>query len=341
MPIISPSRGDVHINAPLTNVSVAYLQSASNFVAAKVFINIPVTKQSDAFYTYDRGAFNRDEMTERLPGTESAGGSYTIGNDTYYASVRAFHKDIPDQIRNNADSPIQLDREATEYVTHKGLINRETLWASNFFKSGAPGDIWSFVLDGAATRSATVNPQNDANNDIIFWNDASSTPIEDVRMMKRYVLESTGFKPNVLTFGRFTYDALIDHPDVVGRMDRGQTTGPAIANREALAALFEVDEILIMDAIQNLAGEGQAVNHSFIGGKHALLSYRPSSAGLLTPAAGYTFSWTGHLGAGNDGMRIKRFRQEAKSSDRVEIEMAYAQKLISPDLGAFFDGVVQ
>lgn len=341
MPYTSPSRGDVHINAPLSNISIAFLQNADNFVAGRVFPNIPVSKQSDAYFTYDRGAFNRDEMEERLPGTESAGGSYTIGNDQYYATVRAIHKDIPDQVRSNADSPIQLDREATEFVTHKGLINREFIWASNFFIPGAPGDVWTFVLNGAASRSAAVDPTDGGSNDIFYWNDADSTPIEDVRLMKRFVLEATGFQPNVLTLGRATYDVLIDHPDIVGRLDRGQTpVGPAIANREALAALFEVEEILIMDAIKNTAAEGQPAAHAFIGGTHALLTYRPRSPGLMTPSAGYTFSWSGFLGAGNDGMRVKRFRQENLSSDRVEIEMAYDQKLISPDLGAFFNNLI-
>lgn len=341
MPFTSPSRGDVHINAPLTNVSIAFFQQSTNFVASRVFPNIPVSKQSDAYFTYDRGAFNRDEMQERLPGTETAGGSYTIGKDTYYAKVRGIHKDIPDQVRANADSPIQLDREATEFVTHKGLINREVIWASNFFISGAPGDVWTFVLAGAGTRSGTVDPTDGGNNEIVYWNNAESTPIEDVRLMKRFVLESTGFQPNILTLGRATYDVVVDHPDIVGRLDRGQTpTGPAIANREAIAALFEVDEVLIMDSIKNTAAEGQAASHSFIGGTHALLTYRPNTPGLMTPSAGYTFSWTGFLGAGNDGMRIKRFTIDELSSDRVELEMAYDQKLISPDLGGFFNDMI-
>lgn len=341
MSFTQPSRGDVHVNGPLTNVSVAFLQNAAAFVAARVFPNIPVMKQSDAYFTYDRGEFNRDEMEERAPGTESAGGSYTIGNDTYYARVRAYHKDVPDQVRDNQDDPINLDREATEFVTKKALIKREVTWASTYFTAGDPGDTWTFDVDGAASRSASFDPTSAGNNDVVHWNDSSSTPIEDVRLLKRYVLESTGFMPNVLTLGRPVFDALVDHPDLVGRLDRGQTVGAAQVNKDALAALFELDEILVMDAIQNTAKEGATAVHSFIGGKNALLSYRPASAGLMTPSAGYTFSWTGHVGAGDDGMRIKRFRMENLASDRVEIEMAYDQKLISADLGAFFGGIVQ
>ena len=96
-----PTKGDVHVNKPLTNISIAYMQQATNFVADTVFPNIPVAMQSDRYYTYDRGYFNRDEMQERAPGTESAGSGYEVDNTpTYYAKVYAFHHDVPDQVRS-------------------------------------------------------------------------------------------------------------------------------------------------------------------------------------------------------------------------------------------------
>ena len=337
--VVNPGRSDVHINTPLTNVSIAFLQSAENFIAGRVFPQIPVSKQSDAYFTYERGEFNRDEMEERAPGTESAGGSYEIGDDTYYARVYAFHKDVPDQVRANADSPIQLDREATEYVTHKGLIRREVLWASRYFTNG----VWTFNVDGnaSATAPASFDPTDGANNNKLFWSDAASTPIEDIRQGKRFVLEETGFEPNTLTLSKAVYDALVDHPDIVGRIDRGQTAGAARANLVTLADLFEVEQVLVMKAIRNTAKKGQAAAHSFIGGSNALLSYAPSTPGLMTPSAGYTFNWTGLVAGGENGLQISRFRMQPLKSDRVEIEMAFAQKLVAADLGYFFNGIIQ
>ncbi len=341
MPFTQPSRADVHVNRPLTNISLAFVQASENFVADRVFANIPVAKQSDQYFTYARGEFNRDEMKERAPGTESSGGTYQIGTDTYFAKTRAYHRDVPDPLRANADSPISLDREASLFVTLKGLIKREKTWRTAYFTEGDPGDTWTFDVDGNAARSAAFDPLSAANNNVVFWDDASSTPIEDIRLLKRFVLESTGFMPNQLTLGRAVFDALIDHPDIVGRLDRGQTTGPAIANKESLAALFEVDRINVMDAIENTAVEGITDVHAFIGGKHALLTYRPPAPGLMTPSAGYTFSWTGLLGNTPNGMRVKRFRMEHLESDRIEIDMSYDQKLVSADLGAFFGSIVQ
>lgn len=321
MPYVQPTRGDVHVNAMLTNISVHHAQEASNFVADRAFRIVPVEKQSDRYFTYDRGEFNRDEVEKRAPGAQSAGGTYKIDNTpNYFAHVWAFHRDIPDQIRSNADSPLNLDREATMYLTTKMLIKKEITWRDAFFAAG----IWA----------TDVTPGT-------LWSAASSTPIADVRTGARTIAQSTGVRPNVMIMGRAVYDALLDNADIVDRLNRGQTpVGPALTNRTQLAAIFEVDEILVMDGIVNTAVEGATASHAFIGGKHALLTYRPPAPGIMTPAGGYTFSWTGFMGAGANGTRIKRLRMEPEESDRIEIQGAWTQKLISADLGYFFESVV-
>lgn len=337
---VQPSRSDVHVNRPLTQISLGFMQDESNFVADRVFQDIPVDKQADAYFTYPRGEWNRDEMQERAPATESAGSTYTIGTDTYFARLRALHRDVPDQVRSNADDPIDLDAEATRFTSLKALINREVNFATNFFVVGDPGVTWTFKADGNAARSAAFDATDEANNQVIFWSSADSTPVEDIRLAKRIVLQETGFMPNVLTLGRLVFDVLVDHADIVGRLDRGQTTGSAIVTRDSLAALFELDEILVMDAIQNTALQGAADVHSFIGGSHALLTYRPAAPGRLTPAAGYTFTWRGLLGMTDMGARITTFRMESLKADRIEIESAYDQKLVAADLGFMFDDIV-
>lgn len=327
---MNPTPGDVHVNTPLTNISIAYLQSAENFVAQRVFPNIPVTKQSDRYYTYERGEFNRDEAEERAPGTESAGGGYTLDNTpTYFCKVYAFHKDIPDQLRGNADAVLNLDNEATEYVTHKALIKREKLFVAKYFTSG----IWAVDIDGVASGPGA--------GEVLHWSLDTGDPIKDIRTGRTNRLQDTGFEPNTLVLGKPVYDAIIDHPDIVDRIKYGQTPGaPAIANLEALMKLFELERIFVMKAIENTATEGQTASHAFIGGKHALLCYVAPSPGIMTPSAGYTFSWTGWMGAGAEGNRIKRFRIEKIESDRVEGQMAFDQKLVAADCGYFFNGIV-
>jgi hypothetical protein len=73
-----PNINSVHVDAILTNISVAYLQNQDNFIADKVFPIIPVDKKSDKFFTYTKNDWFRDEAQRRAPGTESAGGGYNL-----------------------------------------------------------------------------------------------------------------------------------------------------------------------------------------------------------------------------------------------------------------------
>lgn len=341
MPFISPTPGDVHVNRPLTNLLIGYMIQDDTFVADRLFPNIPVAKQSDAYWEYDRGSWNRDEMKVRAPATESAGTTYDIGQNAYYASVRAVHHDIPDQLLANADEGLNLDRDATLLVSHKAKLNRELSWVARYFKKG----VWAFNVDGVAsspTAAASFDPTDDANNNVLQWNDPTSTPIEDIRKGSTYVQSRTGYRPNVLAITRLVWDQLQDHPDIVARIDRGQTpNGPAVANREALARILEIDRVEVMEGIYNQAQQGNAsAVWAWIGGKHAVLLYAAPQPGVMLPSAGYTFSWTGYLGAGNGGQRIKRFRMEHLAATRVEAEVAFDQKVTGTELGYFFNGIV-
>lgn len=328
----TPTSGDVHVNAPLTNISIAYIQDQSAFIADKVFPNVPVAKQSDRYYVYKREDFNRDGYKVRAPSTESQGGGYDLDNTpTYYANVWALHKDIDDQIRANSDAVLNPDRDATQWLTTQALIRRENAWASKYFTTG----LWGTDLTGAASSPST--------GQFLQWDNAASTPIETIRAAKRTVAGNTGFRPNTLTLGRAVFDALLDHPDIVDRVKysfQGQAGNPALTNTQVLAQLFEVDRVLVSDAVVNTAQKGQTEASSFILGKNALLSYAAPTPSLLVPSAGYTFSWTGFFGAGNMGVRIKKFRMEWLESDRIEGEMAFDQKLVGADLGYFFSGAV-
>ena len=339
MPYVQPTPGDRHVNRALTNLSVAFMQEEEGFVAHRTFLPVPVGQKSNAYRVYPIGTFSRDQMKRRAPSTESPSVTYELSHDTYLCDVWSLATDIDDQDRANTDNPADDDIASARLLTEAGMIRRERAWAEDFLKTGA----WTFEVHGAesATTPANFDPTNRANDDVAFWNNSASDPIELVRMLKRAIQRATGRRPNVLTLGREAYDALLDHGDIVGRLDRGQTIGPAIATRDALAALFELEEILVMDAIYNNAAEGQDASMNFIGGKNGLLSYRPPAASMRTPAAGYTFYWTAMVGMTNGGMRIKRFREEKIASDRIEIEMAWDQKLIAADLGCFLGGIVQ
>ena len=120
-----PTASDVHVNKPLTNISIAYMQKAEKYIAGQIFPVIPVQKQSDRYFKYNKGDWFRTEADLRAPGTESKGVGFTIDNTpTYYADVYAVHKDVDDQTRANADAPLNVDKDATMFVTNQLLLKR-------------------------------------------------------------------------------------------------------------------------------------------------------------------------------------------------------------------------
>ncbi len=323
-----PTGSDLHVDTPLTNISVAFIQKATAFIADKVFPIVPVKKQSDRYYVYTKADWFRDEAQKRARASESAGGGYNLDNSpTYFADVYAYHKDIDDKDRANADQPLDMDRDATEFDTQKMLIKKDVLWAAKYFVTGK----WDTDLDGVTGVPGT--------NEFKQWDQADSTPIEDIQFNRTAVAGLTGYKPNKLVLSPLVRDIIVNHSDVVDRLKYTQKATLA-ATEEILAALFGVDEVLVADAVVNSAAEGVTESTAFIMGKNALLVYAPPAPGILVPSAGYTFSWTGFLGAAATGVRIKRFRMEELSSDRIEAEMAFDQKLVAASLGVFFEAAI-
>ena len=324
----NPTRQQIHIDRALTNISVAWMQQASAFIADRVFPIVPVQKQSDRYFQYLREDWYRDEAKKRAPATESAGGEYEIDNTpTYFCEKIAFHKEVTEEERVNADSPLAPDRDATEFVTTKLLLRREVDFVQTYFQPG----VWGTELDGVAGAPGP--------GEFRRWDDPASTPIQDITTAQMAILSATGYKPMTLVLGANVYAALRNHEDILGRI---VFTQRGVVTPDILAHLFDVNEVLISSAVRNIAAKGAAEDTDFIAGDHAMLTYRPQRAGLRTPSAGYIFAWTGLMGAGAYGNRIQRLPMPllGLGTERIEGEMAYDMRRVAAELGYFFNQAV-
>ena len=61
----NPTQSDLHVNAPLTNVSIAYMQDPNDFIARKVFPTVPVKKQSDLYWKFSKSDVRRTDVQRR------------------------------------------------------------------------------------------------------------------------------------------------------------------------------------------------------------------------------------------------------------------------------------
>jgi hypothetical protein len=322
-----PSLNDVHVDAILTNISIAYMQNRDNFIADKVFPIIPVDKKSDKFFTYTKNDWFRDEAQRRAPATESAGGGYNLSTDTYSADVFAFHKDVPDQIVANADAPLNPLREAAEFVTHRLLLRRELQFVTDFMSAG----VWGTTIAGTA---GTATPGTFATQ---WSNYTSSDPIEDVEAGKAEILSNTGMEANTLVLGYEVFRQLKNHPDLV---DRIKYTSSQTITADMIAAMFDIPRVIVSKAIKATNAEGATGAYAFATGKTAMLCHVAPNPGLMTPSAGYAFSWTGVSGGLGQVIGTSQFRMDSIRASRVEAEMAFDNKVIGSDLGYFWNNIV-
>jgi hypothetical protein len=315
-----PTQTGVHLDAILTNISVAYIQMQTNFIAGDVFPTVPVTKQTDKYYTYTKNDWFRDEMQIRPDATESAGSGYGLSTAAYSCDVWALHKDIGDQTRANTDNPLNPDRDATQWLTQRGLLRREIQWVSDYFGTS----IWGTDVTGGTNFTV--------------WSEyANSDPIEDIETGKATILTNTGFLPNTMVLGYNVFRRLKWHPDV---KDTFKYVSSESITSGMLAQMFELDRILVAKAIKATNNEGETAAYSMTHGNHALLCYVNPSPGLLAPSAGYTFTWNGVSGGMDVPTGVSRFRMDTLKADRLEIEMAWDNKIVASDLGYFFSGAV-
>jgi hypothetical protein len=217
-------------------------------------------------------------------------------------------------------------REAAEFVTHRLLLRRELQFVTDFFGTG----VWETDVDGVTTTPTA--------GEFRKWSDyTSSDPLTDVEDGKATILQTTGQEPNTLILGYNVFRYLKNHPELV---DRIKYTSSNVITADMMARMFEVDRVLVAKAVKATNNEGGSEAYDFAYGDHALLAHVAPSPGLMTPSAGYCFSWTGVSGGLGGTVGTSQFRMESIKATRVEAEMAWDNKVVSKDLGYFFNTAV-
>lgn len=285
-----PTTKDMHIDAALTNISVAYRNMS--YIADRIFPIVPVVKQSDKYYYFHKGPWFRDDAGIRAPGTAARRGGYSIADESYYCNEYAFAKEIADEELENADAVLSPDRDAVDYVTNQILLHKEKLVATAVLA-------WAVNEDANAGWAAGTG----------------NTFIADIRAGREEIRAATGVYPNKLVIDSKTLEQLKEETTILDKIkyvERGIVSAPLIA------AICELDEVIIGTAVYSSAEETQlgtdftAVDiwEKTATKGSAFLYYVPPAPGRKIPSAGYCFRWKDR--------QVKRWREEDIHSDVVE-----------------------
>ena len=310
-----PTVTDVHVSRPLSNILVAFLQDRMHYAASSVFPLVPVEKQADLFWKFPKEFFLKDDARPRAPGTESAGGGFELETAAYNCLVEAWHHDIPDEVRANADSELQYDRAAAEFVAQKLLTRKEKRWLAAYFQSG----VW-----GTDTGLANA------------WDTVSTNTLPAVHTAITAIWGATGFKPNVMVITPKILMALRDNDRI---RDQFKYVSAESIDTVMLARYYGIDRIVVSAAVETTGPEGGTQATAFMAAQNVLIAYSAPSPSLMAPSAGYQFVWSGYLGS-SQGAQIRRLRIDTHKKDRIEGEIAYDMKVIAPELGYLLTSAV-
>ncbi len=91
-----PEVQQVHIDAALTNLSVAYRNN--DYIAELIAPRVAVRKQSDRYYIYDAERESiRATEDMRAPGSLASEVDYTLRTDSYYCNDHALASAVADE----------------------------------------------------------------------------------------------------------------------------------------------------------------------------------------------------------------------------------------------------
>jgi hypothetical protein len=328
---------DVHVDRSLTNLSIAHWQSTDMFVAGRFFSNLPVMHASDTYTTYPQGYFNRIHDTKRAEEGVANSIQYKSKEETYSCGEDALRIYISDKKRANADPHRNLDFEATEAVTNALLLGKEKDFANKFLLSSSG---WTISRAGVASGPS--------GNQTLKWDVAGADPVQQVLDDHvNMVINGGGRRPNKGLMSLDLYMVLRERADLIERVvNGGNNTQPAKLTVQAIASLFELDELMIMQTVINTAVDGiedpstglPPVSNEFLASGVFLLAHVPPGAGLYTATAGLTFVWNQYIAMGvNAGPAIRRYRpQTGVKGEYIEAELSIDQKMVSADLGILY-----
>jgi hypothetical protein len=303
MPYTS-ARGMI-VAGPLANVSIAYRNRG--YIADRVFPIIDNVAPTAKIARYLKGAWFRDEAGIRAPGTRAGRGGFPTDYLDISVKEYAFAKEVTDEDRAavgvQGGPPLSPDQDAIEFAADKIDLKKERRVASLILAG-----TWSGV---AGEDAAGLWAPNDANN----------TFITDVETRIETIRSNTGVRPNRLMISANTLSAIKQLDAVLDRIryvERGIVSAPLIA------ALFDLEEVLIGDAIYSSANEKAdgsdftAVNvwEKTATKGSAFLFYTPPRPGLKTPSAGYQ-ARTAYTSGGV--RRTTTWREEAEHQDVYEV----------------------
>lgn len=319
------------IQQALARITMAYRNQS--FIADRVLPRVPVPSeafkyskytQADAFTIPDTKVGRKSRPNEiDWTATETASATQDYGLDDLIPNFDV--QQAAANMVNNGVQAIDPLARSTELLNQLVALDRENRVAND-----ATSGVFTLGTYPAANRTTLAGTTQ--------WSDfTNSDPVQAILTG----LDTPLIRPNVMVIGQAAWSKLRTHPKIsaaVYPMGGNATGGGTAVARQALADLFELEEVLVGQSFYNSAKPGQTATMARLWGKHCALIYRsPNPAAQGGDATfGFTAQWGDRIG----GIVETDAKVGLRGGVRVRVGESVKEIISANDVGYFFQNAV-
>jgi hypothetical protein len=251
----------------------------AGYVGTKVLPVVETQLQSDNPGKVPLEALLFDADTSRASGGEYNRSNWNFTTFQYATKENGWEESIDERDEKRYRELLQVDLIALARATSVVMRNQEKRIADLVFNTTT----WT-------TSALTTGVSNE-------WDDApNATPIDDVEAAVKKVYEGSGLWANALVINRQVFRNLRNAKQII---DRINSAGAGTASKATditpamLAAVFDLEFVLIGGGSRNSATEGQpAVPGQIWGDEYAMVCRVATTGDMREPCIGRTFHWS-------------------------------------------------
>jgi hypothetical protein len=333
----------------LTNIGVNYLPKLEQYVGRNIFPVVPTASPVGTYNVWEMGDFLRRNGKEIANYEAVPLGGFATTQRTF--SVRNWGVGTPYTARDLADarrggmSDQKFKNGKARWVTTQGVLELE-FRVRDFVQTAAN---WTTTIAGVTSGPSA--------SQFIQWDQAASTPVDDVLKWKRNMRLLTGFEPNTMVIPEPIMLVLQRNAQVIARVTPGfYGAGKAVpvqVSIDQIKTLFGIEKILVPKGVYNSAAEGQTPTLVDIWTATTMwLGYVTENASVDEPSAGYQFAWTGDtttglpegVGSGegpqnfgsqlnDEGLFIREYVDQPRAARVIEGMIWRSPNIVGPSLG--------
>jgi hypothetical protein len=300
----------------------------AGYIASQVLPVMSVASQAGNFGKIPLEQLLQQRETRRAPGAGYARGNWTFDKATYATE------------EHGAEEPVD-DREAKMYAEYFDAEQVSTMRAFSAVLRNAEQRVADAIFNtttwatGNAALTTVVTNEWDVNHT------SNAVPITDVEAAVNKVYDGSGLWPNALIINRKVFRNLRNLDQIIDRIESagaGNPSKPSDITEQMLAAVFDLDYVIVAGTSKNGAKEGQAASPTQIwSSEYAMVCRIATGNDMREACIGRTFHWS------NDGSSIggtvESYRDEVIRGNVIRVRHDVDEVVLYPQAGHLLSNV--